>query len=140
MHLSARSKFFIAFLAMIGGAFFLFFAWNLYDVWSDYRMVNSIGGKTPQETLVMYIATVEKGDYELASKYFIQSNQKSELAKFQDPALTKKSVPPYVAWLRREVLNEGGDFAVEDKRFFIFSNAQTKMVLSPENVWKIIEI
>ena len=31
---------------------------------------DTYGGKTPQETLQMYIDAVEKGDYELASKYF----------------------------------------------------------------------
>ena len=39
----------------------------------NYRraMTDTYGGKTPQETLRMYIDAVEKGDYELASKYFV---------------------------------------------------------------------
>ena len=39
---------------------------------------DTYGGKTPQETLKMYIDAVEKGDYELASKYFIESKQEKE--------------------------------------------------------------
>ena len=139
MHLSARSKFFIAFLAMIGGAFFLLFAWYVYEDWNNYKMVNSFGGKTPQETLQMYIDAVEKGDYELASTYFIQSHQKEELAKLQRPTMTKEIISTYISWLKR-VLDEGGDFAVEDRRLFIFSNARTSMALSPEGIWKIIWI
>jgi len=37
MHPSARSKFFIAFLAMIGAALFLLFAWKVYVYWSMSR-------------------------------------------------------------------------------------------------------
>lgn len=36
---------------------------------------DTYGGKTPQETLELFIAAVEKGDYDLASKYFILSKQ-----------------------------------------------------------------
>src|SRR3989338_1484014 len=39
----------------------------------DYRraMADTYGGKTPQETLQMYISAGEKGDHELSRKYFI---------------------------------------------------------------------
>src|SRR3989338_7586036 len=37
-------------------------------------MADTYGGKTPQETLRMYIEAVEKGNYELASRYFIEEN------------------------------------------------------------------
>ncbi len=35
------------------------------------------GGKTPEETFDMFIAALEKGDIELASKYFILKKQES---------------------------------------------------------------
>ena len=38
-------------------------------------MADTYGGKTPQETLELFIAAVEKGDYELASRYFVKSKQ-----------------------------------------------------------------
>jgi len=38
-------------------------------------MADTYGGKTPEETLDLFIAAVEKGDYELASKYFVKSKQ-----------------------------------------------------------------
>ena len=40
---------------------------------------DTIGGNTPQETLEMFIAAVEAGDYELASKYFVAEKQGEEL-------------------------------------------------------------
>src|SRR3989344_8418422 len=36
---------------------------------------DTYGGKTPKETLELFIAAVEKEDFELASKYFVLSNQ-----------------------------------------------------------------
>jgi hypothetical protein len=40
------------------------------------READTHGGKTPQETLEMFIAAVEAGNYELASKYFVVEKQK----------------------------------------------------------------
>ena len=41
----------------------------------DAAMADTYGGKTPQATLQMYIEAVEKGDYELASKYFVEKKR-----------------------------------------------------------------
>src|SRR3989337_2696826 len=103
MQSSSRARFFIAFLAMIGTAFFLFFAWKIY-LWKsgkepdliaeavrqaeqkDYAiaMADTYGGKTPQETLQMYIDAVEKGDYELAGKNFFGEKQGKELKNLKN--------------------------------------------------------
>lgn len=86
-------KYFIGFLAIIvlvGGGYF---AWSryfspgakyrrqtekqveAYQKWEDnYKQAmteDTYGGKTPQETLQMFIAALEKGDIDLASKYFM---------------------------------------------------------------------
>lgn len=37
------------------------------------------GGKTPEETFVMYVEALKKGDLELASRYFVLSGQAKEL-------------------------------------------------------------
>ncbi|MEW6171359.1 MAG: hypothetical protein AB1472_07385 [Candidatus Omnitrophota bacterium] len=54
-----------------------------YDDSYKAAMADTYGGKTPQETLQMYIDAVEKGDYELASKYFIGDYQERELKSLQ---------------------------------------------------------
>jgi len=41
------------------------------------------GGKTPEETFDMFIAALEKGDVELASKYFVIEKQESWLRSLQ---------------------------------------------------------
>ena len=81
-----------------------FIGWGIYKQWQmrrgvekfaealkqleqeDYRiaMADTYGGKTPQETLQMYIGAVEKGDYELASKYFIGEKQEEEIVRLQE--------------------------------------------------------
>ena len=45
---------------------------------------DTYGGKTPQETLDMFISAVEKGDYELASKYFVVERQNKELEDLRE--------------------------------------------------------
>lgn len=99
-------KFILAFFVVIIGAFVLFimvaWGWQKYRYWQDEKiaqkaeegirkwqqedyeraMADTYGGKTPQETLQMYIDAVEKGDYELASRYFIGEYQEKELRSF----------------------------------------------------------
>lgn len=41
------------------------------------QLADTYGGKTPQETLKMYIAAIEKGDYNLAGKYFVAEKQQT---------------------------------------------------------------
>ncbi len=42
------------------------------------------GGKTPEETFDMFIAALEKGDVELASKYFVLEKQESWLKTLEE--------------------------------------------------------
>ena len=42
------------------------------------------GGKTPEETFDMFIAALEKGDVELASKYFVIEKQESWLKTLEE--------------------------------------------------------
>lgn len=50
------------------------------------------GGKTPEETFDMFIAALEKGDVELASKYFVIEKQESWK---QSLAALKEQLPVY---------------------------------------------
>lgn len=36
-----------------------------------YRTADTFGGKTPEETLALFVAALEKGDTETAAKYFV---------------------------------------------------------------------
>lgn len=87
-------KFIAGFFGIIAGVFILsniaLWGWQKYDLWQGQKAVQKLaeglkkieqenyqramadiyGGKTPQETLWMYIDAVKNEDFELASKYF----------------------------------------------------------------------
>src|SRR3989338_1022782 len=156
MQKSSRARFFIAFLAMIGTAFFLFFAWKIY-LWKsgkepdliaeavrqaeqkDYAiaMADTYGGKTPQETLQMYIDAVEKGDYELASRYFVKSKQEEELRALQ---AAEKADIDNVIKLMKETENDSGSYSVDRKTFIVRKPILTEYTFYPSGIWKIVEI
>jgi len=94
-----RWKFIVAFLGIILLSFVAFVGVAIFEQWRGERAVerlaealrqaeqdiyqkqlaDTIGGKTPQETLRLYIEAVEKNDYELASKYWEIDKQRKEL-------------------------------------------------------------
>ena len=108
----------------------------------DYKraMADTYGGKTPQETLQMYIDAVEKGDYELASKYFIGDYQEMELRSFENSKnVPKEIIENYIQTLK-SVVNEGGKHALDGKYFSFDGQILIRMKLYPNGIWKIIEI
>ena len=44
---------------------------------------DTYGGATPEETIALFIDALEKGDIELASKYYLPENQKEKLKELQ---------------------------------------------------------
>ena len=109
----------------------------------DYRaaMADTYGGKTPQETLLMYIQAIEKGDYVLASKYFIGQKQEEELEGFQKPA-TEEDKRRYIKILSS--LHEDG-YNNDKERFNMRANLDGPDFFAsfkkyPNGIWKIIEI
>ncbi len=102
--------------------FLLLTGWNYYDQWKGEKQVeklanalkqmreeiynkkaaDTIGGKTPQETLDLFIAAVEKGDYELASKYFVIEKQEEELKSLQNSK--KEDIENAMGFLRKTIL------------------------------------
>jgi hypothetical protein len=53
------------------------------ELYEKTMLEDTYGGKTPEETLVMFIDALEKGDIELASKYFILDDNLSR-QKWED--------------------------------------------------------
>ncbi len=158
-------KFVAGFFAVIIGIFVLanvgIWLWQKYDLWQgqkrvqnlaealkkaeqeDYKraMADTYGGKTPQETLQMYIDAVEKGDYELASKYFIGDNQEEELKRLKSGAAiaSKEMINTYIKTLKL-VLDKKGKYALDGKYFSFNGEILVRMKLYPNGIWKIIEI
>jgi hypothetical protein len=110
---------------------------NLKKLMHEQAMADTYGGKTPQETLQMYIDAVEKGDYELASKYFIGGNQEKELNSFN--GATEKFIKEYLFLLNEAIKNSGG-YSWDEKYFSIDKPIGVRMKIYPNSIWKIIEI
>ncbi len=76
-------------------------AWmrDIQDKWMAYRYQRSVekpfkddkfGGETPEETFDLFISALEKGDVELASKYFVLNRQEQwekTLSDYKDQVL-----------------------------------------------------
>lgn len=92
-------KFFVVFLVLIAAGEAVWFVWGgylspearqvreaernyeKYVLWErayeDAMRQDTYGGKTPEETLRMFVDALKKGDVELASKYFmLETNEK----------------------------------------------------------------
>jgi hypothetical protein len=112
----------------------------------DYEraMADTYGGKTPQETLQMYIAALEKGDYELASKYFVRSKQIDEKSRLED--LSKANTDSLVLLIK--ILRDAKPWrsSLEDETFTMESKVDSRpsfyveFIKYPNGIWKILEI
>jgi len=99
---------------------------------------DTYGGKTPQETLEMFIAAVEAGDYELASKYFVVEKQLEWVNKLQ--ILPVKNIKWFVENLKLQTQNNTGTYSSNKQIYTIETPAFTKLIIYPSNIWKINEI
>jgi hypothetical protein len=102
------------------------------------KAADKIGGKTPSETLQMFIAAVEKGDYELASKYFVIEKQEKWKKELQGIIDYKKSdifLNPI-----KEAQNNLGEYSQKKDTYSIHKPILVSFILYPSSNWKIEEI
>lgn len=98
---------------------------------------DTFGGATPYETLEMYIAAVEKGDFELASKYFVIEKQAEELETWKN--LSAEKIQKNVSLLK-QALKIDGSYSTDKKAFGILQPIYIDFFLYPKGIWKINEI
>ncbi len=104
----------------------------------DRKTADKIGGKTPQETLDMFISAVEKGDYDLASKYFViekQDEWKKELIDIKNKNKMNVFLPPI-----QEAKNSQGEYSEKKDTYSIHNPILVSFILYPSGNWKIEEI
>ena len=106
----------------------------------NYRgaMAETYGGKTPQETLRMYIDAVEKGDYELASKYFVYENQE----EWEQRLVNIKNADRIQSFLNplREALKDTGEYSEDGITFSFHDPVGVSLIKYPNDTWKILDI
>ncbi|MEK7479448.1 MAG: hypothetical protein AAB634_02875 [Patescibacteria group bacterium] len=103
----------------------------------DTAMADTYGGKTPQETLQMYIEAVEKGDYELASKYFVEKKRSEELKSFEKSP--KENLDNMVSLLKNAQFDPAG-FSVDNDVYILHDPVFIEFILYPNGTWKLTDI
>ena len=104
----------------------------------EKRMADTYGGKTPQETLQLYIDAVEKGDYELASKYFVEEKREKwarELVSIKEAGKISLFLNPL-----KEALLIDGEYSMGGGIYSIHDPVRVGFMKYPNGVWKISEI
>jgi hypothetical protein len=104
----------------------------------DRAMADTYGGKTPQETLRMYIEAVERGDYELASRYFVLGKQEKWKEELMEIAKANK-LNIYLEPLKEGLMSRG-NYSADGKIFWIDNPVGIDFTLYPNGIWKILEI
>ncbi len=116
----------------------------------DYQraMADTYGGKTPQETLRMYIDAVEKGDYELASRYFIIERQERE-SDYLTLLSDNKKISWFLEKMLKKAFTESSKYQnIDEKHYKIEIESEEPNIYYaiidffkyPNNVWKINKI
>jgi len=147
-----KSGIFIIILAV-----FLFLLWtglSKYGEWSLDRNIKKIienenrpyledtyGGKTPKETLELFIAAVEKEDFDLASKYFILSKQggwRDRLTKGKK----NNDLNNFLKLIDDEIgiLSSADPLWISEDHYISTNSVLFEYVKYPQGIWKIKEI
>lgn len=103
----------------------------------DAKAADKIGGKTPSETLDMFISAVEAGDYELASKYFVLEKQGEELKSLQN---SNKEDIENAMKLLKETNKSQGEYSEDKNALSFYKPLLVNFILYPSGNWKIEEI
>jgi hypothetical protein len=105
------------------------------------QMKDTFGGKTPQETLLMYIDAVEKGDYELASQYMILGKKEQELVSLRK--LPAERIQSYIESIKPFLKDAKKPLATDEHITLGYSDGSSQpdfamdFILYPNGVWKI---
>jgi len=116
---------------------------NYVDAYIQLQLKDNIGGDTPEQTVDMFIEALKKGDYDLASKYFVIDEQEkwrkmfNEATKQQNEDWAKELESEKILW-RKEKLDE--DRFVIKYNTGIGENERTNFIYLKKNLnnkWKI---
>jgi hypothetical protein len=87
--------------------------------------------------LSLYIRAVESGDYELASKYFIEKKRDQELNGLKNSELVALK---NITSLLKQTLANPGSYSDDKAGFTIRKPLLVDFEKYPNGIWKIVEI
>ena len=148
-------KFLVGFFTIMAAGFF-FLVWaNDYHIGSEQKSgeqylkdlkraydEDTYGGKTPEETLSLFIDALKKGDTDLASKYFVPEKQeewKENLEKVKERNQLNSMINDLTNAER------GKDLSSETSRFVVANSSNEVITVFniskiPNGVWKILDL
>lgn len=109
--------------------------------WEAKYENDTYGGKTPEETLALFVDALKKGDIELASKYFVVDEQEKVKADLKKTMLST-GLDRMIQEAEKLQLTK----KTEDEAFYALVNAdkfvEVEIVLGKvlSGVWKIFEL
>ena len=138
---------------MVAGFFFLVWA-NDYHIGSEQKSAeqylkdlkraydeDTYGGKTPEETLALFISALKKGDIDLAAKYMIIEEQEKILSDLQEAKntgmLNQVAQNLSLAKLSSREDNSATFSVVDSKNVLQY---QASFVKAPNGIWKILDL
>ncbi len=99
---------------------------------------DEIGGKTPEETLALFLDAVKKEDFDLASQYAIY-NSREDLKKWLVSIKEKGQMAEFIKAYSQATKEKG---AGTDMQFSVYENGKevSNIGLSknPKGIWKIV--
>ncbi len=114
----------------------------LEELQAQYKN-DTYGGATPEETLALFIAALEKEDIELASKYFLPEDREEITKRLEGEYQVDGNFGHTVIGLK-SLEKTGGEG--KNTAFFVITNREnvvtSQVVLdkNPNGVWKISDI
>lgn len=155
--MSKTKKIILVVVLVVLGITAVWYGFKKYENWSFWREIKSqaekfeseqarlkalvevdtYGGKTPEETLNMFIAAVETGDYELASKYFVVEKQSEEKARLISSP--KENINNVLSLLKQATYSMG-EYSDDKKAYSLYNPIAVDFIIYPSNLWKINEI
>ncbi len=116
---------------------------NYIDNYIQLQLNDKIGGDTPEETVDLFIAALKKGDYDLASKYFVIDEQERWKKSFDNP--NKENIDNWIKELEDNKNSWRKEVQAEDKVEFWYNTGvgeseRTSTIVLKKNInnkWKI---
>ncbi len=99
---------------------------------------DTMGGKTPEETLALFLEAVKKEDFDLASQYAIYDGRE-DLKKWLISIKEKGQMTEFIKAYSQAIKEKG---AGTDIQFSVYENKKEVSIIglnkNPKGVWKIV--
>lgn len=139
--------------------------WNAKKAQNEYEALKKLyeedtyGGKTPEETLALFIDALKKGDTDLAAKYFVIEEQEKAtidlkemqinnrtsnfLKDFENAQQNLKESSDKIAIFEYTIYSDGGIVELQGQKFNVPAGNITNTIRLghfPTGLWKILEL